>query len=347
MSPSICWTIDDAKTVRYILEMDPGTILEPHRRALQLHCYRMTGSLHDAEDLVQETLLRAWQKYGSFKGTSSVRTWLYRIATNVCLDALRKRKAPRRLRPTGPASDPRLAVGSPTDEANWLQPYPDSEPADAADGPEENLLVREKVSLAFCAALQLLPPRQRAILILTDVLDWKTAEAADLLGMSVPAAESALRRARVSLARQQQPGPSGSAAETAGVKSLLDRYMKAWEADDVDALVALLREDATLSMPPFPSWYQGRQSVHAILSLHPFGFGKRAGWRLLPTRANGQPAFVLYRADAAGGPSLAFGLMALEVAGSSGRPSVSALTIYKDPDLVSRFGFPPQTAQTG
>lgn len=326
---------------------DPGTILEPHRGALRLHCYRMTGSFHDAEDLVQETFLRAWQKYGSFKGASSVRTWLYRIATNVCLDALKRRRAPRRLRPNGRASDPRLPVGSPTDEADWLQPYPDSGLADTSEGPEENLLIRERISLAFCAALQLLPPRQRAVLILTDVLDWRTAEAAEALGMSVPAAESALHRARVTLAAQRQPGHQQLASDAGGVQALLDRYLKAWEADDVDDLVALLRDGASLTMPPFPSWYQGREAVRTILSLHPFGLGRRAGWRLSPTRANGQPAFALYRADEAGGPFRAFGLMVLSVAESPEGPSVSALTIYKDPGLVLRFSLPPETSRAG
>jgi RNA polymerase sigma-70 factor, ECF subfamily len=322
-----------------------GAVLEPHRRALELHCYRMTGSLHDAEDLAQETLVRGWQKYASFTGRSSLRTWLYRIATNVCLDALKRRRPPRRLRPKGPPSDVRLPVGPPTEEASWLQPYPDSELAGTAEGPEDSLLARERVSLAFCAALQLLPPRQRAILLLSDVLDWRAAEIGELLGMSSQAVDSALHRARTTLARNNramEENPNASGPDNAAVKDLLDRYLEAWHANDVDGLVELLHRDAVLSMPPFSSWYQGRESVIAILSLHPFGFGLRAGWRLSPTRANGQPAFVLHRADEVGKPFKAFGVMVLSMAMSPGGPSISEVTVYKDTELVSRFGFPPE-----
>ena len=318
-----------------------GSILEPHRRALQLHCYRMMGSLHDAEDLVQETLLRAWQGYESFKGGSSLRTWLYRIATNACLDALKKRRPPRRLRPSGPASDARLPVGDPTDEVNWLEPYPDSELAGAADGPEERLLRSESISLAFLAAVQLLSPRQRAVLILSDVLDWRAKEIGGLLGMSVSAVESALHRARAACARSDQSaGRDAARPRDASVKSLLDRFVDAWQASDVDGLVGLLHQDAALSMPPFSSWYQGRESVLRILSLHPFGFGLRAGWRLEPTRANGQPAFILYRGDSPGEPFRAFGVMVISLGQAPRGSSISSLTIYKNPGLISRFGFP-------
>jgi len=321
-----------------------GSSLEPHRAAIQLHCYRMTGSLHDAEDLVQETFLRAWKASAEFRGGSSLRTWLYRIATNVCLDALRKRRPPRLLRPKGPASDARLPVGPATEDVNWLEPYPDTELAGGSEGPEERLLSGENVSLAFLAALQLLPPRQRAILILSDVLDWRSREIGELLSLSVPAVESALHRARAALERSRH-GPAdrdaaGASPADAQVSALLDRYLQAWHARDVDALVALLRDDASLSMPPFSSWYQGREAIRAILSLHPFGFGLRAGWRLVPTRANGSPAFLLYRADQPGEAFKAFGIMMLSVAGSPAGPRVSALTIYKNPGIVPRFGFP-------
>ena len=324
---------------------DPASILEPHRRELQLLCYRMTGSLHDAEDLVQETMVRAWEKYSFFRGESSVRTWLYRIAANLCLDALRRRRQPRRLRPRGPASDPRSPVGEPTPATEWLEPYPDSELPGPGDGPEDQALMRERVSLAFSAALQLLPPRQRAVLILADVLDWRTREIGALLGMSEAAVQSALHRGRVTLARQDgvaSPGAGPAAAPRDAEDGLLARYLAAWHAADVDALVELLRDDATLSMPPFPSWYEGRQSIHHILSLHPFGFGRRAGWRLAPTRANGQPAFVLYRADEPGGPYRSFGIMVLSVGSRDGSVAVSSLAIYKSSDLVARFGFPAE-----
>ena len=279
---------------------DIGSILEPHRRALQLHCYRMTGSLHDAEDLVQETLLRAWKSYAAFTGSSSLRTWLYRIATNVCLDALKKRRQPRRLRPSGPASDPRAPVGAATGEMNWLEPYPDSELVGTGAGVEERVLIREEISLAFLTVLQLLPPRQRAILILSDVLEWQASEVGELLNASVSAVDSALHRARATIARNRHRAREDAVpaeSDVPAVTELLSRYVKAWESNDIDGLVALLHQDAVLSMPPFSSWYQGRDSVRGILSLHPFGWGKRAGWRLSPTGANGQPAFVLYRAD--------------------------------------------------
>lgn len=323
--------------------VDPGSVLEPHRKALQLHCYRMMGSLHDAEDLVQETLLRGWQRYETFKGDSSLRTWLYRIATNVCLDALKKRRRPRRLQPDGPASDPRQPVGPPTEEANWLEPYPDSELASPADNPEDSVLRHETVSLAFCAALQLLPPRQRAILILSDVLDWRASEIGALLGMSVPAVDSALHRARGTIAKNNPPATgarTGITSDDAGKADLLVRYLRAWEANDVDALVGLLRQDAILSMPPFSSWYQGRESVHTILSLHPFGFGRRAGWHLSPTRANGQPAFVLHRADRVGESFKAFGIIVLTMAGASTGSCIASLAVFKSPELATRFGFP-------
>jgi RNA polymerase sigma-70 factor, ECF subfamily len=226
---------------------------------------------------------------------------------------------------------------------NWLEPYPDSELGGGVDNPEEHFFRRETISLAFLAALQLLPPRQRAILILCDVLDWQAGEAAELLETSVSAVESALHRARATLAKNHEPAARALDAdrpEDSAVRSLLDRCLAAWHANDVDGLVALLHEDAVLSMPPFSSWYQGRESVHAILSLHPFGFGRRAGWRLSPTRANGQPAFVLYRADQPGEPFNAFGLMVLSTRATAEGPSVGALTIFKSPGLVSRFGFP-------
>ncbi len=309
----------------------------------------MTGSLHEAEDLVQETFLRAWKGSADFRGGSSLRTWLYRIATNVCLDALKRRRPPRLFKPKGPASDPRLPVGPPTEDLNWLEPYPDTELAGALEGPEERLLQGESVSLAFLAALQLLPARQRAILILSDVLDWKSREVGDLLSLSVPAVESALHRARTTLARSR-PGAAGDAGPhpiDAEANALLHRYLKAWHARDVDALVALLREDASLSMPPFSSWYRGREPVHAILSAHPFGFGLRAGWRLVPTRANGGPAFILYRADQPGEAFKAFGIMMLSLGASPEGPRVSALTIYKKPEIVSRFGFQMETGPAG
>jgi RNA polymerase sigma-70 factor (ECF subfamily) len=321
---------------------DIGSLLEPHRAVLQLHCYRMTGSLQDAEDLVQETFMRALQNYGSFQGKSSLLTWLYRIATNVCLDALRKRRR-RQLRPDGPASDPRAPVGEPTEEVLWLEPYPDTELTDAGDSPEEQLLKRENISLAFLAMLQFLTPRQRANLILSDVLDWPAREVAELFDTSVSSVESALHRARATLAKHRnlaEPNSVAASFDETNVQVLLDRLVNAWEADDLDGVVALLHPDVVLSMPPFSSWYQGREAVYAILALHPFGQRRRAGWRLLSTRANGQPAFVLYRADQPGKAYRAFGLMVLSSTQSPSIVSIHALTIFKNAALAGQFGFP-------
>lgn len=317
---------------------DIGSILESHRAVLQLHCYRMTGSLQEAEDLVQETLLRAWRNYGTFEGKSSLRTWLYRIATNVCLDAIKKRR-PRLLRPNGPASDPQAPVDDPISDILWLEPYPDSELMDTGASPEEQLLMHENISLAFLAVLQLLPPRQRAILILSDVMDWPTREVAELLQTSVSAVESALHRARITLAKNYHAANEFPIDDMALI-SLLDRYVNVWEASDINGLVALLHEDVILSMPPFPAWFHGRDSVRAILALHPFGQRRRGGWHLVPVQANGEPAFVMYRAEQLGEVFQAFGLMVLSVAYSPGTLLISALTIFKNTDLVSRFHFP-------
>jgi RNA polymerase sigma-70 factor, ECF subfamily len=321
---------------------DLSSLLEPHRAALQLHCYRMTGSLQDAEDLVQETFMRALKNYGSFQGRSLLLTWLYRIATNVCLDMLRKRRR-RQLRPNGPASDPSEPVGAPTEELLWLEPYPETKLIDTGDTPEERSLKRENISLAFLAMLQFLPPRQRAILILSDVLDWSAREVAESLATSVSSVESALHRARATLDKHHNMSEANLGAasfDKTNTQALLDRLVNAWEADDLDGVVALLHQDVVLSMPPFSSWYQGREAVHAILALHPFGQRRRAGWRLSPTRANGQPAFVLYRADQPGEAYQAFGLMVLSITPSSSTASVSALTIFKNAALAGQFGFP-------
>jgi len=295
--------------------------------------------------MVQETMLRAWQRYSTFRGEASLRTWLYRIATNICLDALKSRRQPRRLRPPGAPSDPRLPVASPTAASDWLEPYPDSELAATADNPEDGYIRQETISLAFCAALQVLRPRARAILILSDVLDWRRPEIGRLLNLSVAAVESALHRARGAMARG---GPAlrdrGLPATEEAVRSALERFMQAWHANDVNGIVQLLRRDATLAMPPFPAWFQGRDAVRTILALHPFGFGKRAGWRISPAHANGQPAFVLHRADEPGGPFKAFGIVVITTADAMADGVFSALTVYKSTELVSRFGFPLETS---
>src|ERR671936_20958 len=273
-----------------------------YRRELELHCYRMLGSHEDAEDAVQETLLRAWRRRETYRGRASVRAWLYGIATNACLDALEKRS--RRLLPpavTGPA-DP-LAAPPPASEVGWLEPYPDrllDEIADAHDGPHETIVARETIELAFLVAIQHLPPRQRAVLILRDVLGWSARETATMVDATMIAANSALQRARETL-RQHLPERrtdwARSDAPDAAERSLLERYMAAWDRTDVDGLAALLAEDARVAMPPTPAWYQGREAIRAFLASNPLAPGAPQHI-LVPTRANRQPAFALFIRDA-------------------------------------------------
>ncbi len=280
-------------------------MIEPYRRELLLHCYRLLGLLHDAEDAVQETMLRTWRHFDTFteKGPGSLRRWLYTIATNTSLDILKK-CSPRTL-PTmaSPASDPTRPVAPRGTEVLWLEPFPDSWLAEAeeqAENPEACYTRHESVSLAFLTVLQLLPPRQRAILLLSDVLSFRANEITHLLEVSVSAVNSALHRARITLSKnyqREQPERVQFDHTNAAIDALLTRYLQAWETDDVDGLVALLKEDATLSMPPVPSWYQGRDAIRRVLSAVLFPPGVQKQWRLSPTRANGHPAFVVYRAD--------------------------------------------------
>src|SRR5688572_23556321 len=270
------------------------TDLETHRSALTGHCYRMLGSPMDAEDAVQETMVRAWQSLDRFQGRSSVRTWLYRIATNVCLDALSDRS--RRARPIeeGP-------VGSVDDEletrprTHWLEPIPDAEALPADGDPYELTVQRQSIRLAFVAALQHLPPRQRAALILTEVLGWSAAEVAECIETSPAAVNSALQRARATLvSRNVTLSPEPLTDEQS---SLLDQYVDAFHRYDVDGLVSLLRDDAALSMPPYTLWLQGPAAIRAWLLGR--GSGCR-GSRLIRTDACGSPAFAQYRRSADG-----------------------------------------------
>jgi RNA polymerase sigma-70 factor (ECF subfamily) len=304
----------------------------PHRRHLQLHCYRMLGSLQDAEDAVQETFLRAWRRLETFEGRSSFRTWLYRIATNACLDALDRR--PPRLLPDeyGPPGDPRRAPAPPVTEGVWLDPYPDALLElleDAEPGPEAVYDVRESVRLAFVAALQHLPPRQRAVLLLRDVLGWSAAEVAGLLEVSVVSVNSSLQRARATLSKR---APTRDPTPAAVERSLLDRYVRAWNEADVDALVALLKEDATLTMPPVPSWFRGRAAIAAFLSTTPFGEEWRGRLRVVPTGANGQPACAVYE-RAEDGVDRPFAVMVLTLDGGS----IAAITGFTERRLFPLF----------
>lgn len=311
-------------------------LFERHRRELHVHCYRLLGSVQDAEDLVQETFLRAWRRLDGFEGRASFRVWLYRIATNACLDALARR--PRRLVPELVAQ-PDPAEEPPQDAVDlpWLQPYPDAL-LDAS--PETRLVERETIELAFVAATQHLPPRQRACLVLRDVLSWSARETAELLGTSVASANSLLQRARATM-RARLPRHRlewTGAVEDAAERELLRRYLEAWERADVDELVSLLREDARLTMPPTPSWYQGRDAIRAFLSR--FVFAERAQLRperLLPTRANRQPAFAAYARTEADPVHRAFALKVLTLEG--GR--IAAVSGFGYPELFSAFGLPP------
>lgn len=324
---------------------DSIALIEPYRGELLLHCYRLLGSLHDAEDVVQETMLRAWQRFDTFKGASSLRTWLYTIATNVSLDALKKR--PPRTLPQASyrALDTLSPIAPAIKEPIWLEPYPDSWLSEAADNPEARYTRRESVSLAFLTALQLLPPRQRAILLLSDVLDWHASEVAQLLETSVSAVKSGLHRARTTLASHydtdRQEMAQGSLLDAA-TSTLLARYVQAWETDDVAGLVALLKEDATFSMPPFAAWYWGREAIGAIFSSKLSGSGVQKKWRLSETGANAQPAFAVYRADEAQGCYRAFGIQVVTLAGAAPTRHIAAMTLFNAPSLLTSFGFPLQ-----
>jgi RNA polymerase sigma-70 factor, ECF subfamily len=279
--------------------MEPMSIdaahLEAHRPALTGLCYRMLGSAVDAEDAVQEAMVRAWRSLNQFEARASLKTWLYRIATNVCLDELsnRSRRArPMEERPCGTVHDELQAYP----RTHWLEPIPDARAIPTDANPYEQAALRQSIRLAFVAALQHLPPRQRAALVLAEVLGWSASEIADCLDMSVPAVNSALQRARATLASRDV---SVSTAALSGEQTdLLNRYVEAFHRYDVDGLVSLLREDATLSMPPFSLWLQGRENIRTWLLGR--GAGCR-GSRLIPTRACGAPAFAQYRVGGNGG----------------------------------------------
>lgn len=331
-------------------QSESSLLIEPYRKELLLHCYRLLGSLHDAEDAVQDTMLRAWRHFDTFteKGPGSLRSWLYTIATNTSLDILKKR-SPRTLPTVASAAwDPLIPVAPRSAETLWLEPFPDSWLAKATENPEARYTRHESVSLAFLTVLQFLPPRQRAILLLSDVLSFRAGEIAHLLEISVSAVNSALHRARVTLEKtyqREQPERVQFGHTNAAIDAFLTRYLQAWETHDVDGLVALLKEDATLSMPPVPSWYQGRDALRRVLSAFLCPPGVQRQWRLSPTRANGQPAFVVYRADEATRPYRAFALQVLTLDGSRFLKQVASLTTFLGPELATSFGFPLQLPQ--
>ena len=321
-------------------------LTEPYRRELRVHCYRILGSSHEAEDLVQETFLRAWKRLSTYEGRASFRAWLYKIATNACLDFLDQRRS-RRLLPfdVSPASEPNASILPPVAEMTWLEPFPDEWLSDpSAINPEARYTASESVSLSFLTALQVLPPRQRAVLILRDVLDFSASETAEVLEITVSSANSALHRARTTLAgryHERESEVSVPSLTDERTQWLLDHFVHAWETADVEGLVALLKEDAMLAMPPSPSWYQGREAIRAFVAATVFAdegmFGGKASgrWRLIPTRANASPAFAIYQRGQ-GNEYQAFGIHVLE----SDWQGLTQILSFIDPSLLSRFGLP-------
>ena len=275
---------------------DFAEIVEPYRRELLVHCYRMLGSLADAEDVMQDVLVRAWQGLAAFEGRSSLRGWLYKIATNACLDALDRRKVQARVLPhvTEPAGDPRAAPPAPSSEHLWIGPLPEELVASTEPGPDAQYDQHESVALAFLTVLQSLPARQRAVVVLRDVLGWSAKETATLLDMTVAAANSALQRARETLEKEHHKTARPRAEVEA---SVVDRFVKAWQAGDAVAVASLLTDDAIFTMPPIPLWIEGRESIRVFLETILFR-GEAAGrFRVVPSRANGAAAVEIFEGD--------------------------------------------------
>ena len=312
-------------------------LTEPHRRELQVHCYRILGSVQDAEDAVQETLLAAWRGLAGFEGRSSVRSWLYRIATNRCLNELRD--SGRRPR-TMTAADPLTAMPDPTRWAEpiWLQPYPDAlleGLPDRADAPDVRYETKEAVGLAFVSGLQRIAPLQRAVLVLRDVLGYRAAEVAAMLDTTEASVNSALQRARAALEAVPERRGGGTLPDSPAERALLSRFADAFQGGDVDAVVALLTDDAWIRMPPEPHEYQGRPAIAAFLRSRLIWRGGRTV-RLVPTRANGQPAFAYYIDDAHAGVARAGGVFVLSLDGGE----ISAITRFGDLAVLPYFGLP-------
>ena len=315
--------VPDSSVTERLAPGDLEARLEEHRGELTGYCYRMLGSPFEAEDAVQETLLRAWRGFDRFEGRAALRSWLYRIATNVCLDMLSGRE--RRARPMdlGPAREPVAENLNALPEVTWIEPVPD--PADLAES-------RETIKLAFVAALQHLPPRQRAALILSEVLRWKASEIAELLGTSVASVNSALQRARATLETADVRDADGGDVD----RELLSRYVAAFEAYDIEALTQLIHEDATQSMPPYDLWLHGREDIFRWW-LGP-GIGCR-GSRVIPVRAaNGSPAFGQYKPSESGDGYEPWALQVLEISGGQ----IVELTFFLDTERIfPLFGLPP------
>jgi RNA polymerase sigma-70 factor (ECF subfamily) len=319
-------------------------LVAPHRSALRLHCYRMLGSSHDSDDAVQETLARAWRARDSLEDATALRSWLYRIATNACLDELRNRK--QRPLPSDvvpPASDPNAPPVRASPEVTWLEPFPDAWLAGVSREPEAAYELKESVALAFVAALQCLSAQQRAVLLLRDVIGMPAEETAAALGMSVPAANSALHRARTALRdRVRGTGQEGAGERTAVDatsdvdEELLGKYIRAWESLDLPALVALLHDDITATMPPSPTWLRGKAGTSAFMAALPFRVLATTGVRVIRISANGQPALAFY----SGGTLHAVQVLRLR----EGR--VYELHHFCDEESFRVFGLPRETRET-
>ena len=316
-------------------------LTEPHRRALHAHCYRMLGSVADAEDALQETLLRAWRGLASFEGRSSLRSWLYAIATNACLRAIERR--PKRVLPIdyAPAADPHDGLGEPLVESVWVEPYPDERLGleDGLAGPEARYEQRESVELAFIAALQHLPARQRAVLILRDVLGFSAREVAQALEMTPTGVDSALQRAHKAV-DERLPERSQQAVlrslDDQDLREIVEEFADAFERADVNAVVQMMASDVAMTMPPLPSWYRGREAVAAFLEAVVLRSGTR--WRLVPARANGQLAFGNYRWDE---EREIFRPRSLSVLTFDGE-RITDYTTFLGPEVIASFGLPDE-----
>jgi RNA polymerase sigma-70 factor (ECF subfamily) len=316
-------------------------LIEPYRRELLVHSYRMLGSLEDAEDILQETLLRAWRRLPTFEGRAPLRAWLYKIATNMALDVLDSKQARALPMHVAPPSDPGDPLAAPREEPLWLEPLPDSLLPAETQSPEAIYDLRESVTLAFLAALQHLPGRQRAVLILRDVLAWRADEVAGLLDMSVAAVNSALQRARSTMKALHRDVAMDTPASVGDAQTgaLLAQYVHAWETADVPRLVALLREDAVLTMPPLAAWFHGRAAIQVFLVEHLFQGDTAGRYRLLPTRANGCPAFAVYARDG-NGVYLPAALQVLSMA-TDGIAALHDFLTFDD-RLFTRFDLSPR-----
>jgi RNA polymerase sigma-70 factor (ECF subfamily) len=313
-------------------------LIASYRNELLVHCYRILGSYEDAEDMLQETLVRAWQHLDSFEGRASLRAWFYKIATNACLDALDTRKRRGLSKELYPRGDPSAALPPASKEIIWVEPLPD----EIIDGqpniyPEARYEVRESIQLAFVAALQKLPGRQRAVLLLRDVLGWNANEAAEILDITTVAVNSALQRAREAMKQSDRKTVPTPAQLNEQLATLLSRYVTAWEEADSSALVAVLRDDIALTMPPYPLWFQGRDDIRTFLDGYLFKSFDPFRLRLVPIRANGAPAFAVYQMDASGGyRAAAIHVLTIENGG------INEISDFLTPDgqLFSRFGLP-------